>query len=294
MAPSIEESTLSNRHMINFFRKIRYSLMSDAENKSGKSTASTGKYLKYAIGETLLVVIGIIIALQLNMWNEGRKNEKLEKYYVNRIIADLNSDLEEIEQIERFAQRNIAVGLHILTFFGEDYLTELRSMKGFDQNSRSVLLESAVQNYPSLETFNFNAFGESLGYVTAKGREIDIYDYTYRELLASGKFEIIRDPIIREKISYYWNKYQDLISVQDVFKDASDRYKTVLNDLNIPYANTLSSIEVVKMLGNQDAYKAALKNLVWSYLRGVAFFSNTKENAKALKLELEDYLATLD
>jgi hypothetical protein len=49
--------------MIKFFRKIRQNLL--MENK-------TGKYFKYAIGEILLVVIGIIIALQLNNWNESR------------------------------------------------------------------------------------------------------------------------------------------------------------------------------------------------------------------------------
>mgnify|MGYP000731225644 CR=1 FL=1 len=50
--------------MIKFFRKIRYNLMS--ENR-------TGRYLKYAIGEIILVVIGILIALQINNWNEHKK-----------------------------------------------------------------------------------------------------------------------------------------------------------------------------------------------------------------------------
>ena len=50
--------------MIKFFRKIRYDLME--KNK-------TGKYLKYAIGEIVLVVIGILIALQINNWNERVK-----------------------------------------------------------------------------------------------------------------------------------------------------------------------------------------------------------------------------
>ncbi|MFT6699485.1 MAG: hypothetical protein ACJAVD_000984, partial [Porticoccaceae bacterium] len=54
--------------MIKFFRKIRYDLME--KNK-------TGKYLKYAIGEILLVVIGILFALQINNWNNN-KNEKAE------------------------------------------------------------------------------------------------------------------------------------------------------------------------------------------------------------------------
>ena len=55
--------------MIKFFRKIRYDLME--KNK-------TGKYLKYAIGEIILVVIGILIALQINNWNEDRKRRAIE------------------------------------------------------------------------------------------------------------------------------------------------------------------------------------------------------------------------
>ena len=55
--------------MIKFFRQIRYKLMS--ENK-------TSKYLKYAVGEILLVVIGILIALKVNDWNETQKQLRQE------------------------------------------------------------------------------------------------------------------------------------------------------------------------------------------------------------------------
>lgn len=53
--------------MIKFFRKIRQRMFT--ENKFGK-------YLIYAIGEIILVVIGILIALQINNWNEGVKQRK--------------------------------------------------------------------------------------------------------------------------------------------------------------------------------------------------------------------------
>jgi hypothetical protein len=58
--------------MIKFFRKIRQNLL--MKNK-------TGKYLKYAIGEIFLVVIGIFIALQLNNWNENRKTDSIKQSY---------------------------------------------------------------------------------------------------------------------------------------------------------------------------------------------------------------------
>ncbi|TVZ60188.1 hypothetical protein NA63_2738 [Flavobacteriaceae bacterium MAR_2010_105] len=67
--------------MIKFFRRIRQNLL-----LQGK----TGKYLTYAIGEIVLVVIGILIALQINNWNELRLIKDQEKVLLKEIISDLN------------------------------------------------------------------------------------------------------------------------------------------------------------------------------------------------------------
>lgn len=71
--------------MIKFFRKIRQQLLT--ENKFSK-------YLLYAIGEIILVVIGILIALQINNWNENNVLAKKEIKYLKEIKKHLKSDLE--------------------------------------------------------------------------------------------------------------------------------------------------------------------------------------------------------
>ena len=65
--------------MIQFFRKIRQRLLN--ENK-------LTKYLLYAIGEIFLVVIGILLALQINNWNDLRKQKQKEKF----ILRDLHQE----------------------------------------------------------------------------------------------------------------------------------------------------------------------------------------------------------
>ena len=74
--------------MIKFFRKIRYDLME--KNK-------TSKYLKYAIGEIILVVIGILIALQINNWNEEQKLRKEEAKLIQSFTNEIESNLIILE-----------------------------------------------------------------------------------------------------------------------------------------------------------------------------------------------------
>jgi len=68
--------------MIKFFRKIRQNLLSEGK---------TGKYMKYAIGEIILVVIGILIAIQLNEW----RNEIVNTKQKQKVLLALKTDFEE-------------------------------------------------------------------------------------------------------------------------------------------------------------------------------------------------------
>lgn len=75
--------------MIKFFRKIRQNLLSEGK---------TGKYFKYAIGEIILVVIGILIALSINNWNEDRKNKLAEANYYCRILDDFELNEKLVDE----------------------------------------------------------------------------------------------------------------------------------------------------------------------------------------------------
>ncbi|NNC50522.1 MAG: hypothetical protein HKN51_05370 [Saprospiraceae bacterium] len=130
--------------MIKFFRKIRQKMLT--ENKFSK-------YLLYAIGEIILVVIGILIALQINNWNENRKQQiKLQQIY-HEILADLKRERDYANFIiNKFEGQRKAYSDYLESFSNTKItrksmyrkLLEL-NMEGYPINSNSSIVES-LQN----------------------------------------------------------------------------------------------------------------------------------------------------
>ena len=114
--------------MIPFFRKIRKNLADDNNPL---------KYMRYAIGEIVLVVIGILIALSINNWNETRKDNRQEVVYYCKIKEDLESDKNRIETIiESIVERQVVCKQLLLKLHStpkdksvviDDYLAAVRS-----------------------------------------------------------------------------------------------------------------------------------------------------------------------
>lgn len=84
--------------MIKFFRKIRQNLLSEGK---------TRKYFKYAVGEIVLVVIGILIALQINNWNEKQKDLAKEQLILKQLFSEYQSNLKQLD--EKILMRNEAL-----------------------------------------------------------------------------------------------------------------------------------------------------------------------------------------
>tara|TARA_R110000772_G_scaffold167360_1_gene279072 strand:- start:822 stop:1559 length:738 start_codon:yes stop_codon:yes gene_type:complete len=88
------------------------------KNKPASPAGRTGKYLKYAIGEIILVVIGILIALSLNNWNENRKNKISEKDLLENMLGNLkldsitfNKNLQEAKSIDSLHRQLYNIGV---------------------------------------------------------------------------------------------------------------------------------------------------------------------------------------
>ena len=107
--------------MIKFFRNIRQQLL---------TKNSISKYLLYALGEIILVVIGILIALQINNWNEDRKLLKEEKETIASLKLEFQKNLSSLQGHIAAVESIINAGNTLLEHTGPDY--EFGTLKGVD------------------------------------------------------------------------------------------------------------------------------------------------------------------
>jgi len=172
--------------MIKFFRQIRYKLMN--ENK-------TGKYFKYAIGEIILVVIGILIALQINNWNEQNKEDALEQEYYCRLLEDVDQDIEQIDG-------NI-----------ESVQTRLKS----SNNAVRLLNKSEV---------NKVEIGRELAFsINAILSDFSSNTSAFEDLKSGSNLNIIKDKSIIKAINNYLKNTEAYLSIIKVNGDISlDRF----------------------------------------------------------------------
>ena len=138
--------------MIKFFRKIRQDLLS-----KGK----TGKYLKYAIGEIILVVIGILLALQINTWNENRIDSKRLNLYTQSLLNDLELDKKRLIECMVFDSTKVSIIDSLsepVQDFIEDYsdrgILTIKSIKVNNATFKTMSSNNDLELYQNIDLQN--------------------------------------------------------------------------------------------------------------------------------------------
>ena len=124
--------------MIQFFRKNRRNLL--AEGK-------TSKYLKYAIGEIVLVVVGILIALSINNWNEQQNLKRYEMIMLNEIRSSLQEDYARCRDVLSLLSRQVIDNDSIIKSIKTE-LKDAKTIEGYfeDGEKFGIKIEYTISN----------------------------------------------------------------------------------------------------------------------------------------------------
>ncbi|WP_412560793.1 DUF6090 family protein [Winogradskyella sp. MIT101101] len=243
--------------MIKFFRQIRYNLMN--QNKASK-------YFKYAIGEIILVVIGILIALSINNWNEEINSKKKERLALIEILTDLEYNIVELDSV-----KSRRLGL-------------LKSV-----NALEILIETMETNKP---------YHDSLGIYFNTANSYDEADFKisgYNSLNSIG-MDLIEDPKIRSSIGqYFTSSIADYKSAfNEVVKDFHEYMLPFMRKeftlINMHKENRALIPNDYEALKNNKEYIQSLRTFldVQSYYLNV--LNLNLDNAVKLKQDMKEYI----
>ncbi len=163
--------------MLRFFRSIRQSLLLRRQGSEGQVIENkTWRYLKYAVGEIVLIMVGIFLALQLNNWNEGR----LDRIEEAEILAGLEREFEAYYEDFSFGRDNryesIISSLEAI----------LKAIKKGSWESDEITLDFAL--YHALRSPTSDHGGGVLD-----------------AMVQSGRLELVQDKALREKlVKWIW------------------------------------------------------------------------------------------
>jgi len=141
----------------------------------------TGKYLKYAIGEIVLVVIGILIAISINNWNENRKLDNSIQIYYQQLLVDIQTDKNYYNNLINWLESNITLFNNYKDIYKEPNLTISKVIEGIFNNSFSVY-------------------------------DIQAKTSTIKTLINTGSIQFIK-PILRDKLTTYYGSQTQIIEI---------------------------------------------------------------------------------
>lgn len=204
--------------MIKFFRRIRQNLLSDGK---------TGQYLKYAIGEIVLVVIGILIALQINNWNQSKKDQKLEQQYYCRLLEDVKQDYNNYNNsIDLLNEKN---------------------------RSNNILLQRLLDDTMPLDSISPYILKSIKYSIRGSSATTDAFE----DIKSSGNLNIIKDFSVKNKLTSY---YESLASTSYVIESNG---KAITDKRFFESGDFISSgmIHLLEDFNTLDTSKVSFKTL---------------------------------
>ena len=235
--------------MIKFFRHIRKSLLE--QNK-------TGKYFKYAIGEILLVVIGILIALQINNWNENKKTDQEEQLLLKDLQIDLLLNLEQLKE-----KQDYLVSLQNKTkTLADEYLNK-------ELNQQMILkADTLVGHLQSRATFDPN-------------------EGIINELISSGKLRSFQNKKLRNYLSAWSSNLQNIKEMQGRLFIVNLEFRDYLN-ANYSFADLFEASRVLKFPEGRTNFPTSKKN-IFNDIVFENYISRLSRSRSLLLYQLKDF-----
>jgi len=226
--------------------------------------------LRWLFSETLVVVLGVLIALWINDYWSFRQDRILEREYIDRLLEDVDSDIAYVDN---------EVAQLLTTKF--DALQAIRPVVYGEQS-----IPDDVESF--LKTVSLAAIGGA-------SSTHWVVETTFQDLLNTGNLRLIRDTELRRKIATYYEEFEEFYIRSRDRRTGYSRFVWSAMPGELRDDMTLSSMEDLGLETTLKRITSEEFQHLWNQEYNFALFNQrvSSEAAKALRADLERYLGEI-
>ena len=266
--------------MIKFFRNIRKSLIMEntvptKASASKVKTARTTRYLTYAIGEIVLVVIGILIALSINNWNENKKSIDQANSHLATIKLNLKDDIKQAEALLEITQKSLDDA--------NIFLDQFKTIKPVDENTQMYIVSLMLEHNIEVNKSGIEALTSTDGMPSIdKSLQVKILNYyrhidqlKSREDISSSDIKGMYEPYVKENYNWIYNKTNPWPRQAEFYKN-DPRPTSKINE---------------KILLDDKQFEVMVFGRRWQCINLHELYTKTKELAHEIISNIENNIA---
>jgi hypothetical protein len=235
--------------MLRFFRQIRQRLFT--QNKFSK-------YLLYAVGEILLVVIGILIALQIDNWNEQRQEEERIKSQLVNLMRDFKGDRETLQYVRGFHAFRVHVAMYLLNKYG----IKEKAITYAEAGPLPELDSTGLYAGPVPDSIDRAFITRGFSWLLRKYPTRPIKD-AFDEFKSTGLFAEFENQELKNNIRDYYDNYAFTFPLEDRGEsNSTTRLKNSFASEGYSYLDVAALENPIEELLSYPAHVAYIKNII--------------------------------
>ena len=241
------------------------------------------------IGEFVVIVLGVLVALAVDDWRDYRADRALERHLLVRLAADLKADEADLEFSRALVARRLWVLREVVSKVAGSEDRQLVPPDSLLNPGRArSLLEAQGRSGLLLE--RWEPIQQPLGSFTAFP-EFDLSDDSYREMLASGALQTIEDADLRSAILAYYRTAEDIGGNERRVGQYQARLETALSSIGVTVIDGLTLSEFASRIPTGSTVHAELRRSLRDVVFQLAFLNLLVAARSELEGALESSLS---
>lgn len=240
------------------------------------------------IGEFLIIVLGVLVALAVDDWAQQREDHALEAELLTRMEAELVADGADLASAEREVRARLWVLDAVLAELGDAAAADRLRPGRLDSLQRPVLVDSLRAAARRGPTWSFDPVGEPMGRAFTLWPEFDLSNDVHQEMLATGSLGIVQDRALRAAIMRYYRTARDQGGNERRAGEFQDRFEEGLMSLGVAPGDRLNLSQLAARARNHPTFSVEAR---WASNRlraQLIYYSNIERARRALEQRLRD------